>query len=217
MTRQFKTGHLIATGMVFIILTTFVKVYFSAQDEHSHGQQSLAEGDTFRAVEHFERAIRWHMPLGSTADEAAQQIWNIGEQHVSKGENQKALSAFRRLRAAFYGSRSFYTPGGEWITECNEKIAELMSINPPLTQRARSLSQEQRRQEYLELLSKERPPNRGWTLVSQLVFFGWIVCLFLFIFRALTPQGEIRLKPALAFSAGWGLCFSIWVFALSQI
>ena len=52
-----------------------------------------------------------------------QQLWQIGDMFEHQKQPDWALLAYSSIRSSFYASRSFYTPGKDWINRCDEKIA----------------------------------------------------------------------------------------------
>ena len=57
-----------------VTLSCLFKVVFNAQNELATGDRFLSEKNIPRAVDHFERAIRWHLPGLGSADEAANRV-----------------------------------------------------------------------------------------------------------------------------------------------
>jgi hypothetical protein len=113
--------------------------------------------------------------------------------------------------------RSFYTPGQEWITRCNDRIATLMAAKPATLEAERSKSFEQRKTEIIQVLSRERSPVTSWSVITEIGFFGWVACGFLFIIRAITRTGSFKKRPALVWGGGFVLCYGLWVLGMFNV
>ena len=208
--------QLILAGMAIILLSTGFKVVWNAYDEWNHAEM-LALTHPDRALDHYERVIHWHVPFLSLSDQAAEKMWAHAIDHEQQGNIEKALSIYRVLRGAFYAARSLYTPGKDWIYRCNEKIASLMASQPAYSEIEQKKSYEQRKTETLKLLSREKPPHPEWALLTELSFAGWILCIFLFIFKGFTATGTFQTQPALRWAGGWLVCYIFWAWSLFRV
>jgi hypothetical protein len=207
---------LIAAAMVVVILSTGIKVVWNAQDEWNRAE-ALSATDPIRAMEHYEHVIHWHVPFLSLSDDAAEKMWAYAEDREQQGDTEQALNTYRVLRGAFYAARSLYTPGKDWIIRCNEKIAALMAAKPAYSEAERKKSFEERKSKNLELLSREKSPHAEWALLTEIGFWGWMTCVFIFIFKAFTPAGAFLARPALYWAGGWGVCYALWVWGLFRV
>lgn len=202
--------------MAVILLSTGLKVIWNAYDEWNRAEE-LAATKPDRAVEHYERVIHWHVPFLSLSDQAAERMWSHALNAEQQGNIEKALNTYRVLRGAFYAARSLYTPGKDWIQRCNEKIASLMASKPAYSETERKQSFEQRKTEYLELLSREKPPHPEWAFLTEVSFAGWVTCIFLFIIKGFTATGTFQAQPALRWAGGWLVCYGFWVWGLFRV
>ncbi|MBI5427364.1 MAG: hypothetical protein HZA02_03700 [Nitrospinae bacterium] len=194
-----------------------LKVYLNAAAELRQGDEYSAKGLPDQAAVHYERSIRWYLPGLNDGENAAEGLWKTAAQYESRGDIENALSSYRLLRGAFYSARSFFTPGRKWIGRCNEKIAELMAGRPPFSAADRAKSLERRKSEALSLLSTEKPPFIQWALLSELGFFGWVACAFLFVVKAMTPQGRIKTRQALLLSGAWAAFYGLWILGMANV
>lgn len=203
--------------ILIIALSSVVKVYLSAQNEFNAGEQFLSQAKPGRAIDHYVRAIKWHLPGLGTADKAATRVFEMAEHYESKRFNERALEIYRTLRGAFYSTRSFFTPGEKWIARCNEKIATLMAQAPATAPAIASKSFEERRLENLRLLERDRSPNVAWSLVSEAGFIGWVGCLVGLIVQGFTPKGQFRRRPAVLWTLAFVMFFAMWGFGLTGV
>lgn len=211
-----RSGAWILTGMAVVLLSTGLKVIWNAYDEWNYAE-ALAATQPERALEHYERVIHWHVPFLSLSDDAAGKMWDYALNYEKQGNTEKALSTYRVLRGAFYAARSLYTPGKNWIVRCNEKIAGLMAAKPGYSETERNKSFDERKTEYLKLLSREKSPHPEWALLTEIGFWGWVACAFIFIFRGFTATGAFQARPALRWAGGWLVCYGLWVWGLFRV
>lgn len=203
--------------ILFIMASSFlVKVYLNASSHLETANKFLAEKNYADASTHFQRSLDWFFPGLDLKEQAAEGLWNIAQHYESQNDLQQALDTYRLLRGGFYGARSFYTPGKDWIQRCNLKIAELMTRQPPTSPAEELKSFEQRQTEMLEVLTKEKSPYPEWALLTEVGFFGWVTCSFLFIFRAMTPVGKIIRRPAIGYSIAFLIFYALWIWGMSN-
>ena len=125
-----------------------------------------------------------------------------------KGDERAALEAYFSLRGSLYGVRSFYVPHAEWIEKTNESIANIWAARDPYSAEERKMSAGERKEEYLKILRKDRAPKVGWSVVTEIGFFGWVGSALIFIFTFLKKEGGLAKRRALV----WGGCIIIFYF-----
>lgn len=204
-------------GLLLLGASVVVKVYINAGDEFQMGEALLAEGKLRKAVVHYERSIRWYLPGSGLKDKAAQRIWDTAEKFESAGDLERAINSYRLLRGGFYATRSFYTPGKDWIKRCNEKIATLMAQKPAVTAADKSRSFDDRKAEYLKILSAERSPYVSWAILCEIGFFGWVTCAVLFIFRGFGKSGRLNSRQAVYWAGGFMLFYGFWIIGMYKL
>jgi len=110
------------------LLLFFAGTWWRLQDQFSLGEEAFRRGDFTGAVAGYESAIHMYIPFNSTIEKSAQQLWKIGENNERLGNVNRALIAYRALRSSFYADRWLVTPGMDWITRCDTKIAALVPL-----------------------------------------------------------------------------------------
>jgi tetratricopeptide (TPR) repeat protein len=200
--------------LIILTLLTCAKIITNSQNEFVLADEHLAKNELSKATIHYERALHWYLPFFQTPYQAAEKLWTIAEILHSQNQIAEALKTYRILRSAFYSIRSFYTPGKNWIHRCNERIAHLMAEKFIASQKIQRNSFADKKSEYLFLLEEDRPPYTFYSVINEVGFFGWVFSIFLFIFKALTPQGKIKKHPAILFISSFFLFYVIWVWGL---
>jgi hypothetical protein len=97
------------------------------REQFSRGEQALSRADFVAAVAGYEAAIHMYTPWSSLVERSAVRLWSLGEEMERKGDEKRALIAYRSLRSSFHAVRGLTTPGTEWIARCDKKIAKLVA------------------------------------------------------------------------------------------
>lgn len=212
---NFKTTATpISLALTIILVFTVVKVFITGKKEFRIAEEYLAKHELTQAVNHYERAIQWHMPFSQTPNQAAEKLWTIAQDFQVQNRIPESLKTYRLLRGAFYSVRSIYTPGKKWIQLCNEKIAHLMAKNFIASQPKTTITFNQKKSQYLELLQADRPPYIFASVVNEIGFFGWVASALLFIVKALSPQGGVKQRPAFLFFSSFIIFYSLWIWGM---
>ena len=110
------------------LLLFFAGTWWRLQSQYALGEAAMQRGDFTGAVAGYESALHMYIPFNNTIENAAQQLWKIGESNERLGDVNRALIAYRALRSSFYADRWLMTPGVEWIERCDKKIAALVPL-----------------------------------------------------------------------------------------
>ncbi|QPJ65099.1 MAG: hypothetical protein G3M78_06735 [Candidatus Nitrohelix vancouverensis] len=194
--------------VIFISLTG--KVFVNADAELSAAESFLAKGDTESALSHFDRALRWRLPGSGFQERSAQGIWDIATLYEAEQKMDRALAAYRILRAGFYSTRSLGTHGEDWIERCNLKIASLMF---PSTNETSALDKE----EILKRLRQEKPPSSIGSFAVELGFWGWVSSVFVFLFRSVSREGKIVARGLASYAALFLAFYGTWLWGLFNV
>ncbi len=192
------------------------KVYLSSLKEFKTAEAAYAQADYLRAVTHYERAILWYLPFGGIVDRAAAQLWAIAES-LETEDKPLALEAYRSLRSAFYATRSFYTPGQDWIHRANPKIASLMAEETHYSEADRNKSLAQKTEEALAILERPMKPDPFWSIVLVIGFLGWVAGTLIFIWRAFREGGtQIIAKRGFLWGSLVVLSYALWIIGMMK-
>jgi tetratricopeptide (TPR) repeat protein len=112
--------------IVLICLLLFAAgTWWRMRTQFALGQEAFQRGDFTGAVAGYESAIHMYIPYHPIIEQAAHQLWALGELNERQGDIHRALIAYRALRSSFYAVQWLKTPGREWIDRCDKKIAAL--------------------------------------------------------------------------------------------
>lgn len=121
----------IAVNAAFIALVSVALIWgttlYRQHVQFDKGELGMAAGDFLGAVSGYESALHMYTPFSPLVDRSAQRLWDLGEMAVQRGDQPRALIAFRSLRSSFYAVDGIYTPGEDWIRKCDARIAQLLS------------------------------------------------------------------------------------------
>ncbi|MEK9629229.1 MAG: hypothetical protein VW455_09440 [Nitrospinota bacterium] len=204
----------ILIGFILLISLTILKIYFKGKEELTIADEFFNKKNHTQAIVHYERAIKWYVPGTDTATLAAEKFWSIILFYESANLKEDAIKSCRLLRGAFYSTRSFWLPGKTWIDLCNDKIAHWMAAKQGSENEN---SYEKRKNKFKKDLKSERPPSTHGSLLTEIGFFGWVICAILFLFKAVTPTAELKRRPAIIFSAAFLLFYGVWVFGMFKV
>lgn len=188
----------------------YLKVFLSSRAEFRTAEAALAKGNDREAIIHYERAILWYLPIGGYVEPSAEALWKLATALEEK-DKKLALEAFRSLRSGFYAARSFYTPGKEWIARSDQKIASLMAQELPYSEADKKKTVEQRTEEALAILKRPLKPHKGWSIVLEIGFWGWVAGALLFIMTGFNAENRVIPKRGLLLG-GWIVFFyALWI------
>ncbi|MFQ5598455.1 MAG: hypothetical protein ACE5GK_10445 [Nitrospiria bacterium] len=199
-----------------VILLIVIKVFFSSMKEYNKAEAAFSERDYRTAITHYERAILWYLPFGGHVDRSAAQLWAIAE-ILEVQDKPLALEAYRSLRSVFYATRSFYTPGKDWIDRANPKIARLMAEQTIYSEADRKKSIAKKTEEALAILQRPMKPDAFWSIVLEIGFLGWVGGVLLFIWRAFREGGtQIIAKRGLFWGSIVIFFYALWIVGMMK-
>jgi len=114
-----------AVILTICLLLFAASTWWRMQTQFTIGEDAFRKGDFPGAVAGYESAIHMYIPFHPTIELAAQRLWSIADLNERQGDLNRALIAYRALRSSFYADHWLVTPGMEWISRCDRKIAQL--------------------------------------------------------------------------------------------
>lgn len=166
-------------GCIVIVFAVYVRVSSDSYREYNIGVEKVEANQTAVAIGHLRRAARSYVPFGDLGlarhTAALDQLKTIGFKAEESQSYAQALSAWRSIRAALLGSRSFFTPFPDRLNEANAHIAHIMTLvpKPPIDA---NKSNEVLEAEHMALLKQTRRPHSMWggTAIVSLIGFLWM-------------------------------------------
>lgn len=202
--------------ILLILVMIAAKVHLSGVKEYKEAKVLLAAGDNWSAIHSLDRVLNWYTPFSGYVQNAANDLWSIGQAAEKSGNLEQALVAYRTLRSGFYGARSFYTPGQDWIARCDERIVVLAARQPDYVERHPELDEQALQERVRQSLTKDQAPDVFWSLIVEIGFLGWVGCLIGLIWFVLGSAEGWRRRPA----AVWGLFvivfYTLWIVGMMR-
>nr|HID58936.1 hypothetical protein [Desulfobacterales bacterium] len=195
------------TTIAFMWLNAFWK----SVENYRLGEKYLQRHEYIRAITFFDRSLHWYTPSNPYVYKSVERLWEIGHIAEKQGDIQLALIALRTIRQAFFGARSFYTPGKDWINKCDKKIASLMVKELGKQEPKKVISTPSARK-------KDPCPNIFWTVVLEVGFLGWIGSVIGFLTHALTGgrTSEVRPRAGIIWGAMFVVFYALWIIGMAR-
>jgi hypothetical protein len=162
-------------GLVALVIAAVVgaRVLSDARTELDAGRRALAEGHDDVGVRRLRRAAHLYLPLSPYTRDAYDALEAYARAAESRGQNDRALSAWRAVRSSALATRWLVIPYREQLERANRRIARLMSLLPPPPV-DRGASQAQLEERHLALLQEDRAPDPAWVVLMGLGFALWM-------------------------------------------
>ncbi len=197
--RRIARGVAVA-GVILAVLA--VRVVTSAHAELIRGEALMARGDPDSAILAFRRAARFYAPGNPYSNEGLRHLWRVGTAAERAGETERALAAYRSMRAAIMSSRSVYVPHRAMLERADQAIARL------------GAGSGESARELLAQLEAPPRPHVGWLLVVLAGWIAWTAGAFAFAQRAIDE--EDRLRPSAARLWGTVIVFGFGLFVIGM-
>ncbi len=199
-------------GVLLLLLA--VRVVGAASGELREADRLHRRGEVDASIAHYRRAARWYAPGNPYSTEALDRLAEIGAAAEREADRERALAAWRSIRGAILGARSFYVPHPERLARADEHIATLMAEVPPAPiDTARS--PQERRDAHLALLREVPRPAVGWSILALLGLATWIVAAFAFVTRAIDEDDRLVGASARLWGTVWIVGFGLFVVGLA--
>ncbi|UJR81815.1 hypothetical protein [Sandaracinus amylolyticus] len=199
-------------GVLLLVLA--VRVVTASRAELVEADRLRERGDVDASVAHYRRAARWYAPGNPYSTDALDRLAEIAQSAEAARDPDLALAAWRSVRGAILGARSFYVPHQERLERADEHIATLMAaMRPPPVDAGRS--EAERRAAHLELLREVPRPSPFWGLVALLGLATWIVAALAFVTRAIDEEDRLVAAQARVWGTVWILGFGSFLLGLA--
>src|SRR5947208_2443816 len=113
--------------VIIFVALLYAKTAYNSHQDFALGEDAYVHGEYKRALNHYERTIKWYTPLSTVVQRAVERLWQLGTEAEARGELSLALEAYQTLRSSLYAVQSFYIPYQSWIPKSEERIAPLLA------------------------------------------------------------------------------------------
>lgn len=216
-----KTPPLVRTwaprvAAVIAVLVTIltVRVLVDGGTELTRAEAYRNAGEFESALTHYRRAARLYVPASPHVEEALAAIEQMAEEEERAGSVERALFAWRQIRAAILPSVSFYVPHAERLARADRRIADLTAELPPPPIDA-GRSREEVRLAHLELLSRAEGPSAFFAFVAVFGWLTWVGSAFAFFRHGIDEEDRLRKPIARRWAGAIGLGFALFTLGLA--
>ena len=192
-----RRGATIAALLAVVLGLLTLRVVLSSRQALHEAVSLHAAGDVDEAIVHYRRAARWYAPGNPYSSEAIAHLEGIALQAEREAKRERALRAWRAIRAALLSARSFYTPHSDLLRRADARIAHHMTSASTFDPRAPAVAKEASRENQLESLRNAATRRSvGWPLVALIGFVTWVGGAIGFSIRAIDEDERLILPQA---------------------
>jgi len=177
-------------GLIFICLLMSVKMYYMSMTEFDKGNTLDSQGKYYKAIVHYDRALRCFFPNNPYLGRSLNRLWSIGKRFEKEGKNREALVLYENIHGTLLSTQSLFVTNTEELARCSVKIKKF----------SRSIPNSHKKQALPPM-----PPNTFFSLLQGIGLLGWIFFAALFIYR---KKNNTFLVCLVSF-------FVIWLLAIS--
>jgi hypothetical protein len=205
-------NFLLVVALLFIVfISIWVRAFTGSMKDYLKGRDLLVEAQDVQAVTYFDRAMHWYTPFNPYVERSAEYLWKISEKAEKTGDYILAKIAVESIRSSFYGSRSFYTPGKNWIAKCDERISSIVQNYDDKIFSDSSINS--KLQSDYVIATVYNDPDIFWTIILEIGLFGWIGATIGFIHFCISKE----IKPDTFIFKHWFwisiacICYGLWI------
>lgn len=152
-------------GLAALFAVAVVRVDREARWELREGRAALARNEVERGVGHLRRAAHLRLPWGGPSREGFEALESFARESEVRGQSDRALLAWRAVRASARGTRWLATPERERLARADRRIASLMARLPPAPE-DRDVPASRREEQLLAGLVERADADPAWRLVA---------------------------------------------------
>lgn len=191
-----------------------IRVVIEGRDALADGDTALAAKRSLDAIDAYETAARWYLPLAPHVDDAYAKLRVL----ASSEDPAVALAAWRAIRSAAHATRGLWTPHPDDLAAADAAIAKLSAKDPGagrIGEKTAAPDDETTREAWQRArLARPERPGIGTALVGGLGILLWLVGAFVLVRRGLTRTGAWIRRPALMAGAAIVVGLALWFVGL---
>jgi hypothetical protein len=151
-------------GAAVLLASAAFRVASEGRAELAASDAAWAAGDALAATVHARDAAKAYVPFAPHVQLAYRKLRSIAQDCEGRGDIESALFAWRAIRAAAVGSRSFVSSHARQREAADVAIARLAAVSRPAPAGAQRNDVEAARS-YAPALAAEVPPRAPWSVL----------------------------------------------------
>lgn len=176
--------------LAIMFIAIWIRALIGSNENFAEGEKYFNEKQYIKAITFFDRSMHWYSPFNPYIDRSAEYLLKICEQAEQTNDERLSLFAIETIRNSFYSSRSFYSPGADWIKRCDDKIRYIINNQNEEILKVKDEFKSQDKTNKQVIVYND--PDILWTIVLEIGLFGWIGAVLGFIFYYLRPYLKTR-------------------------
>lgn len=213
---QWSRWQIIGWSLAVILTSTSILIFnvrYRSQQAYLSGEKAFSTGTYTRAIQHYERAIKWYVPFSETVQQSVRRLWQIARAAEGRSDTFLALRAYRALRASLYATQSIYQPYRSWIPKCEARIAALMADSKVSTS-SHDLSHQAHRDRFAQMFKRQSGPHFGATFLVELGFLAWMGATIGLIWHVEVGAKRWTWRYGKWWGSGIVLGFAAWIYGM---
>lgn len=179
------------------------------------GRAAIAQGRHDEGVRRLRRAAHLYLPGSPWVAEAYDALESLARESETRGQNDRALTAWRAVRSSALATRWVVIPYGERLDRANRHIAHLMALLPTSADE-RETTVQSREERHLALLREDRAPEPAWVIVLAAGFALWVGALVHGARKGWDDDDRPQRGPLALAGAAGGVGVVLFVLALAR-
>ncbi|MBI5514646.1 MAG: hypothetical protein HY909_12800 [Deltaproteobacteria bacterium] len=190
------------------------RVLLLSREELRLGRSALLRNDAQGGVRHLRRSAHLYLPWSPYPRAALAELEGWARGCEVRGQDDRALVAWRAVRASARGVRWLWSPYQPALERADRRIAYWMAQGPAAPD-DQGVPPARREELYLAQLTEDRRPEPVWVLVQGLGLLLWVGTAVWASRGAFTDEG--RLTPEARRYAGGALALGLGLFVLGLV
>lgn len=209
-----KKIFMVSAIIIILLLSMWASTYISSAKNYNKGEKFFNEGSYIKAVTYFDRSLQMYCPFNPYPERSSEHLWRIAVDAEKDGDLILSLIALESIKNGYFASRSFYSPGENWIKRCDEKIDTIF-----LEQEEKDVNESYSRARQEMQNINYNDPNIFWAVIMIIGLLMWIGAVICFIrFNLMEADSEYSHRVSKGF---WPLLiilgYCLWILGMLTV
>jgi len=200
---MFRKCLLVILVLILFIVPLYIRTFIEARSSLREAQEFMRNAKVSEAIQSYRTSVSWESPGNPYSRAAAEELFSLAKDTISDPDVK--LEALRELRSALIGSRNILRP--ENSQSKSEMLEEVETEMEPFIRADLEKG-------FVRDLSLAQV-HYGYQVVAQLLFWSWVGCAILVIYRAFSKVGTVSKKKLFRGIAAVFFFYVLWLFSLT--